>query len=206
MSEIQHSTNLLKHTSQNIVQKTLLRLFYKDLLSLVRPISSLSILDVGAGEGFTLKKLDDAGLGRKLEGIDESSHALKAGKKLFPKLTLKKGDIYKLPYNDNSFDLVICNEVLEHLEHPKRGLKEVMRVTKKYAIFSVPHEPFFTFGNFLRGRGIKSWNKKIGHINFWTFFSFQNLLKKQGVRVIQIKIPFTWILVLVEKPNKKYKK
>jgi len=52
------------------------------------------------------------------------------------------GSAYSLPFNDNSFDLVVCSEVLEHLHEYKDAIKEISRVLRPGGQFlaSVPAE------------------------------------------------------------------
>ncbi len=166
---------------------------------MVKPLRAKRILDVGCGEGFTLKKLEEKKIGKKNEGIDYSNDAIKIGKKIYPELNLKKGDVYKLDYKDNSFDLSICTEVLEHLEDPDKAVSEIRRVTSKYIVFSVPNEPFFIMANFMRGKYLKNFGNHPEHINHWTAWGFENFLKKQGLVVVKSKHPFAWSLVLTKK-------
>lgn len=51
-----------------------------------------------------------------------------------------KADIQNLPFEDNSFDVIFCNHVLEHVEDDKKALSELYRVMKKggWGIFQVP--------------------------------------------------------------------
>ena len=51
-----------------------------------------------------------------------------------------KADIQDLPFEDNSFDVVFCNHVLEHVEDDKKALSELYRVMKPngWGIFQVP--------------------------------------------------------------------
>jgi len=51
------------------------------------------------------------------------------------------GSVLKMPFRDNSFDVVLCAEVLEHLPFKQfeKGLSELKRVTNKYLVLSLPH-------------------------------------------------------------------
>ncbi len=193
------TTNYLKHSNQNPIQKALIDNFYKELFKMIKPLKANSILDVGCGEGFTLKKLEEKKLGKKNEGIDYSDDAIRIGKKIYPELALFKGDVYGLSYKDNTFDLSLCTEVLEHLDDPVKAVAEIRRVTSKYIIFSVPNEPFFIGANLLRGKYLKNLGNHPEHINHWTFWGFENFLEKQGLSVVKSKHPFAWSLVLTKK-------
>src|SRR5579859_5813607 len=101
------TTNLEKHTTQNPISKFFLHNFRNLLLDQAKQLHPNSVLDVGAGEGFTLESLRKQKIGKKLEGIEYMDDALALAKKLHPRVKIKKGDIYKLPYKANSFDLII---------------------------------------------------------------------------------------------------
>src|SRR3990167_10774795 len=103
--------NYRKHTSGNPLQKFLIGNFYKELISSIKDLRIESALDVGCGEGFTLNKLYENQIGKRLEGVDFLETAIELGRKTHPHLTLKKGTIYHLPFEDRSFDIVICTEV-----------------------------------------------------------------------------------------------
>lgn len=53
---------------------------------------------------------------------------------------IEKVDVMNIPFSDNSFDMVMCNHVLEHIEDYKVGMSELYRVMKKggWGIFQVP--------------------------------------------------------------------
>lgn len=189
-------TNFVKHTSKNPIQKFLINNFYRTLVTLVKTLGPKTILDAGCGEGFTMDRLSKNGIGDKIEGVEYSKDAILLGKKHFPNLIFKEGSAYDLPYKDNSFDLVVCTEVLEHLDEPRKALKELIRVSGKYVAVSVPNEPFFMLGNFIRGKNLSHFGNDPGHINQWTIISFINFLKKNGLKTEKIKLPFPWILIL----------
>lgn len=61
----------------------------------------------------------------------ESNYHRKSGIKLHKNQRFVKADGENLPFADNSFDYVVCNQVLEHAENPSAFLKEQMRVARK---------------------------------------------------------------------------
>lgn len=199
MTKTPFSTNFLKHTSKNPIQKFLINNFYSSLISSVKPLRPDSILDAGCGEGFTMDKLSKSIVGKKIEGVEYSKDAIILGKKLFPNLTSRQGSVYELPYKDNSFDLVICTEVLEHLDEPTRALKEILRVSKKYLIISVPNEPLFMLSNFLRGKNLSRLGNDKEHVNHWNPLSFKRYLSQNKVKIKKLSLPFPWITILGEK-------
>ena len=193
------TSNYQKHISKNPLQRFLIENFYQTLLQIISDLKPKTILDAGCGEGFTLARLKNNRIGERLEGIEYSLEAISLGKKMYPSISIKQGDIYALPYNDNSFDLVICSEVLEHLEHPEKALTEVIRVSKKYCLLSVPNEQFFMISNFLRGKNLSRWGNDIEHINHWSKTSFEKFVKESGLNIRVTKIPFPWIVTSAEK-------
>jgi len=197
---MKQTDNYKKHTHKNPIQRFLLANFFRNLASLTKAKTVDSILDVGCGEGFTLNRLKENGIGKKLEGIEYLQAAIDLGKKTYPDIKITKGDIYKLPYKDNAFDLVLCTEVLEHLESPEKALKELVRVSKKYLVISVPNEPFFMFAQMVRGKNWSRLGNDIEHINHWTMFGFPKFVKKSAkVKILAKRFPFAWTMLLLEK-------
>lgn len=193
-----NTDNFRKYISKNPAQKLLINNFQKTLFSCLKDLQIRSVLDAGCGEGFILSECKNRNIGSHLEGIDFSEAALDIGKKMFPYLDLKKGDIYDLSYENNSFDLVICTEVMEHLEKPDKVVDEIVRVSKRYCLFSVPNEPFFMISNLLRGKNLARWGNDIEHIQHWSSSAFKAMLGKK-LNIINVKRPFPWTIVLSEK-------
>lgn len=180
------------------LQRFLIDNFNKVLLDEVKKINPETILDAGCGEGFTLHRLKKAGIGKSLDGFDYLDTAIKIGNGLYPDLKLEQGDIYNIQAKDNSYDVVICSEVLEHLERPEEALKELIRVSKKHLILSVPQEPLFMMGNLLRGKNVKRLGNDIEHINHWTNKRFAKFVSKYLTIKSNIT-PLPWTLIVAQK-------
>jgi ubiquinone/menaquinone biosynthesis C-methylase UbiE len=195
---VETTDNFRKHTAKNPLQRFLINKFFDMLLIEAKKANPQSVLDVGCGEGFTLERLRQNKIGHELVGVDFLERAIKIGKKLHPQLSLLPGTIYHIPFKDNSFDLVICTEVLEHLEYPEKALAELQRVTKGTCIISVPHEPWFRIANLLRGKNISRWGNDIEHIQHWSKRGINALVGKY-FSVTEIKNPFPWSMVIAKK-------
>lgn len=191
--------NYVKHSSKHPIRRWMVEGFYKQMLRDLTDLPINSILDAGCGEGFTLDRLLKANIGSNLTGVDHSRAAVNLGKELFPGFDLKVGDIYNLQFDDDSKDLVICTEVLEHLEYPRKALGELVRVSRKYLVLSVPHEPFFSLKNLLIGRNIMRLGSSKGHVNWWTIRAFHRFVNEEKVNVVKSRHPFPFTLLLIEK-------
>ena len=81
------------------------------------------MLDLGCGEGRhifgAMEQFPDLkciGLDPHLESLDKASEGLEFLESISnTKTNFLSGSAYSLPFNDNSFDMVVCSEVLEHL-------------------------------------------------------------------------------------------
>ncbi len=195
-----NTSNYRKYTSKNPIQKFLINNFLRTIFLCLEGITINKVLDAGCGEGFVLSEFKNRNIGCVLEGIDCSEQALNTGRELFPYLSLKKGDIYNLPYEDNSFDLVLCTEVMEHLVEPDKVLNEIMRVSGLYCLFSVPSEPVFMISNLLRGKNITKWGNDIDHLQHWSSKEFENVIGRK-LDILAVKRPFPWTIVLSRKRN-----
>lgn len=93
-----------------------------------------SVLEIGSGSGINGYVLKQFGINVLTMDND---------KKLHPDIL---GDVRKIPLKENSFDLVTCFQVLEHIKFSDvpKAITEICRVTKKYAVISIP-EPYNSF-------------------------------------------------------------
>ncbi len=197
MSETHPRGNFQKHTSRNPLQQFLLRRFKKVISGLVKNIPG-DLCEVGCGEGFMLKNLWDQGLldGRRIYGAELDESAVQYAASQVPGARFVRANAYRLPFADKQFSCSMLLEVLEHLEQPQKALAEICRISR-YAILSVPHEPFFQAANFLRGKNLKQWGNDPEHIQHWNPKSFRRLVEPFG-SILHVACPFPWIIVLVQ--------
>ena len=93
------------------------------------------ILDVGCGSGTLAHFWKENGY--DVTGLDMSDRSLEITSR--KGVHCVKGDVTKrLPFNDNTFDLVYSDGLLEHFIDPKPILEEIFRVSKKKILTMVP--------------------------------------------------------------------
>ena len=107
-----------------------------------------SMLDVGCGEGRHIFGVMQEYPMMKCVGLDMDDDSLKKaeeGYSYFESISevgaeFIKGSAYSLPFPDNTFDLIVCSEVLEHLHEYNDAVIEINRVLKPGGKFfaSVP--------------------------------------------------------------------
>lgn len=86
------------------------------------------LLDVGVGTGHHLAALRRRGY--KGAGVDGSAEMLERARAVNPGADLRLADVGSLPYPDESFDTVVCIEVLRYLDDPELCIIEMARVLK----------------------------------------------------------------------------
>ena len=148
-----------------------MRRFFETVALPVHSFSPSTILDAGCGEGFFSDFLARRNDNWSVTGTDLSADAIAYAHKLFgSRVQFATANIYQLPFKDNSFDVVVCSEVLEHLDDPLLALTEIIRVARTGVVLSVPLEPYFKFFNDI-ARLLKI-SPDPGHVNFWTRQTF----------------------------------
>jgi len=99
---------------------------------LIKDLKFNSILDVGCARGGLSKLL----MNKKYTGIDVSRNMISENEREMKNNIWCVGSILDLPFDDNSFDVVVCNDVLIHLNGQDwiRGIDECFRVANSHVV------------------------------------------------------------------------
>lgn len=187
-----------KYGSRNPVVKWMMGGFETALSELVSKVSPKSIHEIGCGEGYWVLRWNEQGVAAR--GCDFSTHVIEiarenaVGRGLPPSL-FEACSIYDLEAGRDSADLVVCCEVLEHLEHPEAGLHALQRVAEKHLIVSVPREPLWCALNLARGKYVADRGNTPGHIQHWSKCNFIHMVSKY-FEVVEVKSPLPWTMLL----------
>jgi 2-polyprenyl-6-hydroxyphenyl methylase / 3-demethylubiquinone-9 3-methyltransferase len=154
----------------------------------------LKALDVGCGGGFSCEFM--AARGVLVSGIDQSKKCIDTAQNHAARQNLKidyqQAIAENIPYLNNTFDVVICVDVLEHVEDWSKTLSEVYRVLKPKGIFlfDTINRTFMSkiimiwlLENLLREipQGVHDWNK------FIQPKELSKIMQKIGFSDIEIK-------------------
>lgn len=131
-----------------------------------------TIADIGCGEGSNLYFLKTQFPNAKLFGFDVSNSALEAAKANvdadFAILDIQK----EIP--TETFNLVFCSDVVEHLENDVAAIENMKRITNGYALIAT-----------VQGRMRKN-ESSIGHVRNYAYGELKRKIESAGYEVIQI--------------------
>ena len=166
-------------------------------LDALLPARAERILEVGVGEGKVAARLRERYPEATILGLDLPDAQLSNHWKTND-LTGVFASADHIPFPDDSFDLVLGVEMLEHVGRPGAVLQDLARVARGPAILTVPWEPWWRAANMARGSYLKDFGNTPGHINHWTHRGFKNLVA-QHFAVRSSTVAFPWTLVQATK-------
>lgn len=110
------------------------RLFVPSLLQAVGAKPGTTLLDIACGTGLATAAA--AAAGARVTGLDFPRAMLLTARRLHPSLRFEKGDAEELPFADASYDAVISNFGIHHVERPERAIAEARRVLRGGGTFA----------------------------------------------------------------------
>ena len=194
-----------KYGSHNPIVRWIMRGFESSLDSLIKKVNPNSIHEVGCGEGYWVLKWSEQGI--FVRGSDFSNKVIDLAKSNATEKNLsidifKACSIYDLNPEQDSAELVVCCEVLEHLERPIDGLIALRSIASPYLIISVPREPLWSALNIVRGKYLTDFGNTPGHIQRWSQQAFIDLVSRY-FDILETHAPVPWTMLLCRVPEKK---
>lgn len=136
LSEKEYSDYYKMYAQTSISTKRPTDLGDRSVEAIVENIVGNKVIDVGCGRGYLSQKIASE---RKVEVVAIDFQILDELKK-FSNPKYIEANIEQLPFEDNSFDTVVCTHTLEHIINIKQAVYELRRVTKKRLIIVVPKQ------------------------------------------------------------------
>jgi len=170
------------------------------------------ILDIGCGEGrHTIKACQQdktmcVGADSGFKSLVKTKEKIKFHQAFndfaCKSFDLSCMDITNLPFYDNSFDIVICSEVLEHIPDDKKAMPELVRILKPGKILAVsvprswPEKICWLLSD-------EYFNANMGHVRIYKKASLIKEIESLGVKLFalhhahSIHAPFWWLKCLM---------
>jgi ubiquinone/menaquinone biosynthesis C-methylase UbiE len=169
----------------------------------VRDVDALDVAEVGAGGGHVLRMFPRA----RLTAFDVSSVYIEIARRNLAGYDVRfvKGEIDKLDLPAESFDRVICTEVLEHVVDPDAVLAAMARIVRPsgLVVVTIPNDPLilkvkkvvrYTPLRWLLGERVE-WGGDRYHLHRWTPAEFEELLRRH-FRVLERRFaPFSLVQI-----------
>lgn len=187
-----------KYGTTNPIAKRLNDGFARDLQALVKKAAPRSIHEVGCGEGYWTSGWRRDGIDAR--GTDFSSQVIAMARENARETGVEPdifqvGSVYDVTAPADSADLIVCCEVLEHVDDPVRALDALRALAAPHYIFSVPREPIWRVLNLARGKYIGDLGNTPGHIQHWSRSAFVALLRAR-FEVLEVRSPLPWTMAL----------
>jgi 2-polyprenyl-3-methyl-5-hydroxy-6-metoxy-1,4-benzoquinol methylase len=166
---------------------------FNSLKKLMGDVTKGVILDAGCGEGYFFSQIK----AMEKYGIDISEKRLKTVIS-FPDSNVICSDLKKLPFEDKKFDVIVCSEVLEHVDRYEEVVLEFKRCLKPSGklILSFPNESMVCLGRLLIMRLPVH---ELDHVNSLTISDMKKLLSDKYVASNIPPLPYPLCLYQVYK-------
>ena len=174
------------------------RAAYDEIYALIRPlVRHKTVLELATGTGLIAKHIVNAAA--HIEATDASPEMITEAKRdnRSAKLHFSVQDMFRLPYANQSFDVVIVSNALHIVPQPEKALQEIKRVLKDDGTLIAP--TFTHAGNSFRGK-VKAFFMKLAGFPLhsrWTSEEYLRFLRQNGwtVRksaVLKASFPLTY--------------
>jgi 2-polyprenyl-3-methyl-5-hydroxy-6-metoxy-1,4-benzoquinol methylase len=186
-----------KYGSQNPIERRMVAGFMARFDELVERTGARQAHEVGCGEGELAIRL--AGKGLEVRGTDAFPQVLEEARRraaaAHAAIELEAVAVQDLDPGRHSAELIVCCEVLEHLENPGRALEVLAGLARPWLIASVPREPLWRALNLARLSYVGDLGNTPGHLGHWSTRGFVRFLTSR-FEVVELRTPMPWTMAL----------
>jgi 2-polyprenyl-3-methyl-5-hydroxy-6-metoxy-1,4-benzoquinol methylase len=186
-----------KYGTSNPVARRLMAGFMAQLDELVERTRASEAHEVGCGEGELAIRLARRGI--RVRGTDAFPQVLDEARTRADaagvEIDFEATPVEQLEPARHGAELIVCCEVLEHLEDPERALDVVAGLARPWLIASVPREPLWRGLNLARLSYVGELGNTPGHLNHWSKREFVRFLTRR-FEVVEVRSPTPWTMVL----------
>jgi len=186
-----------KYGSRNPIVRWMMTGFLDAFSDLVDLTGVGNVLEIGCGEAELSIHMAKKGI--KVRGCDIAPDAIDEARS---RVEAAGAEVELWTQRLEDFDgraerapLVVCCEVLEHLDEPESGLRILWELADPWLLCSVPREPIWRALNIARGRYVEDLGNTPGHVNHWSKRGFIDFVS-QRLDVVETRSPLPWTMLL----------
>jgi 2-polyprenyl-3-methyl-5-hydroxy-6-metoxy-1,4-benzoquinol methylase len=187
-----------KYHTGNPIAQWLMNGFLRAFDDLVGRSEAQTVYEAGCGEGHLSIRLARRGLCVAGGDIDSEvvKQAIQNAQAAKVDVAFGVGSVYDLQSKiSGQRDLIVCCEVLEHLEEPERAIDILAALEVRYVLVSVPREPIWRLLNMARGQYLSAIGNTPGHLQHWSSQSFLDILHRR-LDIVAVRRPLPWTMAL----------
>lgn len=160
-------------------------LFYTRCVNMAGKVRG-KVLDIGCGRGLLLRELSERFAALDLTGIDISPKLCELSSQNNPSAHIVVGDAEKLPFSDDSFDVVFMTEALEHMLDYDAAVSEIARVLKSggTCIVTVPNRDWVSYEYY---DNIRNKNLQPVDDHYFRFTELSDLLQRHHLKIKKVR-------------------
>ena len=193
-----------KYASTNPIVRWMMNGFLDAFGNAIDMSGQTDVFEIGCGEGHLLLRMAERGMTAR--GCDispdvvETAHGRLTSAGYHVPLSVQA--IEQIDPAENAADLVVCCEVLEHVDNPPEALDILAQTAKEHVLVSVPREPIWRILNMCRGRYLTDFGNTPGHFHHWSAKAFIRFLETR-LDVVNVWTPLPWTMALCRVRHRK---
>ena len=186
-----------KYGTSNPIARRLVAGFMSELDRLVDRTGAREAHEVGCGEGELAIRLAQRGIAAR--GTDAFPRVLEEARRRASvagvEIDFDAAPVEELDPARHSAELIVCCEVLEHLDDPDRALDVLAGLARPWLVASVPREPLWRALNLARLSYVGELGDTPGHLSHWSKRGFERFLGSR-FEVVEVRSPLPWTMAL----------
>ncbi len=186
-----------KYSTPHPIERRLVAGFMAQLEELVEQTGAREAHEVGCGEGELALRLAARGL--RVRGSDAFAEVIGEARRRAAAagadVDYETRSVQELDPERDAAELVLCCEVLEHLEDPEGALEALATLAEPWLIVSVPREPLWRVLNLARLKYVRDLGNTPGHLSHWSRGGFLRFLSPR-FEVVEVRNPLPWTMAL----------
>jgi 2-polyprenyl-3-methyl-5-hydroxy-6-metoxy-1,4-benzoquinol methylase len=186
-----------KYNTRNPIARLLMSGFLAAFDEMIGRAGAGDAYEIGCGEGELTRRMARRGI--TVRGCDVGPDVVAKARDVSRAqgldIPFEARDIREMKPERDVASLIVCCEVLEHLDHPGAALDILASLARPWLLTSVPREPIWRVLNMARGKYLGELGNTPGHVQHWSGGGFLSFVGRR-FDVVAHRSPLPWTVAL----------